>query len=335
MIIVRTPFRISFFGGGTDYPAWFREHGGAVLATTIDKYCYISCRHLPPFFEHKSRVVWSHIELVSDNKDILHPAVKAALSYLKVHEGVEILHHGDLPARSGLGSSSSFTVGLLHALHALQGTMASKMQLAREAIELEQHVMRESVGCQDQVLAAHGGFHKITFQRDGSIVLEPIVVTRQRIQDLQKHLLLFYTGKSRTASNIAASQIESVAVKEQEFRTLLKLVDEALAIVASDADLAEFGILLDKAWQIKRALTSKITTPLVDSLYEQARAAGALGGKLLGAGGGGFFLVFARPEDHERVKGALGGFLQVPFRFESSGTQVLFYEQNGFSESET
>lgn len=334
MIIVRTPFRISFFGGGTDYPAWFREHGGAVLATTIDKYCYISCRHLPPFFEHKSRIVWSHIELVHDNKDILHPAVKAALAYLKVPEGVEILHHGDLPARSGLGSSSSFTVGLLHALHALRGNMPSKRQLAREAIEMEQDVMCESVGCQDQVLAAHGGFQKIEFRRDGGIVLEPVVLARKRVQELQSHLLLLYTGKSRSASNIAASQIESVGAKEQELHTLRQTVDEALAILGSDADIGEFGRLLDKAWQIKRGLTTKITTPLVDSLYEKARAAGALGGKLLGAGGGGFFLVFARPADHECVKQALKEFLHVPFRFENSGTQVLFYEQNGFSESE-
>lgn len=334
MIIVRTPFRISFFGGGTDYPAWFREHGGAVLATTIDKYCYISCRHLPPFFEHKSRIVWSHIELVHDNKDILHPAVKATLAHLKIPDGVEILHHGDLPARSGLGSSSSFTVGLLHALHALRGSMPSKMQLAREAIEMEQNVMCESVGCQDQVLAAHGGFQKIEFRRDGGIVLEPVVLSRQRVGELQKHLMLLYTGKSRSASNIAASQIQSVSVKEQEMRTLRKTVDEALAILASDADIGEFGTLLDKAWQIKRSLTSKITTPLVDSLYEKARSAGALGGKLLGAGGGGFFLVFARPGDQDRVKQALGEFLHVPFRFESSGSQVLFYEQNGFSDTE-
>ena len=326
MIISRTPYRVSFFGGGTDYPVWYREHGGAVLATTIDKYCYISCRYLPPFFDHKSRIAYSKIETVKSNDDIEHPAVRGVLGYLKVEDGVEIHHDGDLPARTGLGSSSSFTVGLLNAVNALKATMLTKMQLAREAIKIEQEILRESVGCQDQVLAAHGGLCCIEFLQDDEIRLTPMIVNRQRIQLFQEHLILYFTGFSRTASEIAKEQIERTKEKKGELMAMCQMVQEGSKILTSQQDLSEFGKLLDEGWKLKRSLTSKISSPMIDDVYEAARKTGAIGGKLLGAGGGGFMLLFAKPEDHPRIHKALRSLLCVPFKFETGGSQIMLYE---------
>jgi D-glycero-alpha-D-manno-heptose-7-phosphate kinase len=326
MIISRTPFRISFFGGGTDYPAWYRVHGGSVLATTIDKYCFISCRFLPPFFEHASRVVYSKIELVSSVAEIQHPSVRECLRYLGIENGVEIHHEGDLPARSGMGSSSAFTVGLLNALYALGGRMPSKMELARNAIQVEQERIGESVGSQDQAMAAFGGFRRIEFAPDGTIDPRPVILPAARLSELHDHLMLVYTGVARTASEVAVEQVRVTPSRSVELRTIQQMVQEAVSILGGRTDIAEFGQLLHEAWRIKRGLTERISSSDIDGLYEAARSAGAIGGKLLGAGGGGFFLLFVRPGDQARVKDRLGHLLHVPFGFTSFGSQIIYYD---------
>lgn len=325
MIISRTPFRISFFGGGTDYPVWYRENGGAVLATTINKFCYISCRYLPPFFRHKSRIIWSKMEYVNDVSEIQHPSVKACLKFMKIKKGVEIHHDGDLPARTGMGSSSAFTVGLLHALYALKGIMPTKRQLALDAINLEQNVMKENVGSQDQALAAFGGFNLVEFGGKEHIKMMPITVDAKRLEVLQDHLMLFFTGFSRTASDIAAEQIKQAPKKDKELKSMRHMVNRALEILNSKEDVYEFGKLLNESWQIKRSLSKKISTPEIDDIYSSALGAGAIGGKLLGAGGGGFVLIFARPQTQDKIKEKLKKLLYVPFKFESLGSQIIFY----------
>jgi D-glycero-alpha-D-manno-heptose-7-phosphate kinase len=332
MIITRTPLRVSFFGGGTDYPAWFREHGGAVLATTIDKYLYLHCRYLPPFFDFKSRIVWSKIEQVQEPSEIAHPAIRGVLEWMKIGEGVEIHHHGDLPARTGLGSSSSFSVGLLHALHALRGELVSKRKLAEEAIFVEQQVLQENVGVQDQIQSAFGGLNRIDIRTDGSFEVTPLVVRAERLVGLQKHLLLLYTGLSRTASEIAAEQVATVGQKTAELKTMREMVDQGEKILVGNGDLREFGRLLDESWKLKRSLSSKIAPGFVNEIYDVARQAGADGGKLLGAGGGGFMLIFVTPEKRASVLKSLQKLLPVPFQFERGGTQIVLYEpsyQNG------
>ncbi|MBI2852137.1 MAG: kinase [Chloroflexi bacterium] len=330
MIISRTPFRVSFFGGGTDYPVWYRENGGAVLGTTIDKYCYITCRCLPPFFEHKHRIVYSQAELTREIDEIRHPAVRESLRFMGITDGMEIHHDGDLPARTGLGSSSSFTVGLLHALYALKGIMPSKMQLAKDAIHIEQHVLKENVGCQDQAMAAFGGLNRISFSGDCDMEIRRLTIRPERLELLQEHLLLVFTGFSRTASEIAGEQIRQTPNRTRELSTMYQMVDEAVGILAGDGDITEFGKLLHESWMLKRSLTDKISTPYADFLYESALKAGATGGKLLGAGGGGFILFFVKPELRASVRAALNGLLSVPFRFENSGSQIIFYESDMF-----
>jgi D-glycero-alpha-D-manno-heptose-7-phosphate kinase len=327
MIISRTPFRISFFGGGTDYPAWYRDHDGAVLATTINKYCYITCRHLPPFFDHQSRIVWSQIELVKDPRDVQHPAVREALAYLEIQEGVELHHDGDLPARTGLGSSSSFTVGVLHALHGLRGDLVDKMRLAKEAIHLEQERLHDSVGSQDQIMAAFGGFNRIDFLADGFKV-SPITIPSSRLADLERHLMLFFTGVARTASAVAEAQIQAIPRRKRELRAMYQMVDEAIEIVHGTGDLEAFGELLDESWRLKRTLTDTVSTAVIDEIYDVSRRAGAIGGKLLGAGGGGFLLLFVRPDQQPRVRCALSSLLCVPVRFEAHGSHIVFYERD-------
>jgi D-glycero-alpha-D-manno-heptose-7-phosphate kinase len=326
MIITRTPLRVSFFGGGTDYPAWFREHGGAVLATTIDKYLYLHCRYLPPFFDFRSRIVWSKIEQVQTPAEIAHPAIRGILEWLKVGEGVEIHHHGDLPARTGLGSSSAFSVGLLHALHVLRGELVSKRKLAEEAIFVEQEVLHETVGVQDQIQSAFGGLNRIDIRADGSFAVAPLVVRADRLAGLQKHLLLLYTGLSRTASEIAAEQVSTVASKTAELTAMREMVDEGERILAGTGDIGDFGRLLDESWKLKRSLSSRIAPGFVNEIYDTARRAGADGGKLLGAGGGGFMLIFVHPEKRGAVLKALSKLLPVPFEFERGGTQIVLYE---------
>lgn len=327
MIISRTPFRVSFFGGGTDYPVWYKENDGAVLATTIDKYCYITCRYLPPFFEHKYRVVYSKMEVVKEISEIEHPSARATLQFMNITDGIEIHHDGDLPARTGLGSSSSFTVGLLHVLYALKGVMPTKMQLAQDAINIEQNIIKENVGSQDQVLASCGGFNKISFKADGTFHVNPIIINNGRLQQLQDHLMLFFTGFSRYASDVAKSQIENTNNKKHELWIMHQMVDEAILILNNNKrDIKEFGNLLHESWKLKKSLSDKISNPQIDMIYESAREAGALGGKVIGAGGGGFILIFAKPEDQPKIKEKLKGILLVPFNFENYGSQIIVYQ---------
>ena len=326
MIISRTPFRISFFGGGTDYPAWYEENGGAVLGTTINKYCYITCRYLPPFFEHKHRIIYSQMEQVQDIDEIRHPSVRETMKFMGITEGIEIHHDGDLPARTGLGSSSSFTVGLVHALYALKGIIPSKMQLALDTIHIEQERIKENVGSQDQTLAAFGGFNRIDFSREHHIEVQSVTIKPQRLERLQDHLMLFFTGFSRTASQIAGEQIKQIPNKKRELTEMQRMVDEAINILNGNNDLLDFGKLLHESWQLKRSLTNKISTPYIDYVYETATRAGATGGKLLGAGGAGFILFFVKPELQPEVKESLHGLLHVPFQFENLGSQIIFYE---------
>jgi D-glycero-alpha-D-manno-heptose-7-phosphate kinase len=327
MIISRTPFRISFFGGGTDYPAWYRQHGGAVLATTIDKYCYITCRYLPPFFEHRYCIIYSKMEYCQSIEEIAHPAVREVMRYLKVDRGVEIHHDGDLPARSGMGSSSSFTVGLLHALHALQGRMASKHQLALEGIHVEQELLKETVGSQDQALAAYGGFNHITFLPNGEISVRPITISAERMRELNSHLMLFYSGIKRTASNIADSYVNGIESKKRQLRLAKDLVDEGISILSTGQDIARFGELLHEAWDAKRSLSDQVSNSYVDEIYNEAMAAGAVGGKLIGAGGGGFVLLFVPPSKQSAVKQKLNKLIHVPFQFEFSGSQIIVFDR--------
>ncbi|PIR88024.1 MAG: kinase [Candidatus Harrisonbacteria bacterium CG10_big_fil_rev_8_21_14_0_10_45_28] len=327
MIITRTPFRISFFGGGTDYPVWFENNGGAVLSASINKYCYISCRHLPPFFDYKIRITWSKTELVKSINEIQHPAVKAALEFFDIQEGLGIHYDADLPARAGLGTSSSFAVGLLHALHAFKGEITSKRQLALEAIHIEQEILKENVGCQDQAVAAFGGFNKIEFGGPDKITISPIPLTAERLDLFQNHLMLFFTGFSRTASEIAAEQIKNTPNKTVELTALKGMVDEAIGILSGSGPLDDFGKLLDKSWQIKKTLSSQISNSHIDEIYAAAKEAGALGGKLLGAGGGGFILFFVKPESQPKVREKLKNLLYVPFKFENMGSQIIYYGQ--------
>ena len=323
MIISKTPFRISFFGGGTDYPAWYCQHGGAVLATTIDKYCYLTCRYLPPFFEHRFRIVYSKIENCQTLDEIRHPAVREGLRYVNLDHGVEIHHDGDLPARSGMGSSSAFTVGLLHALYALKGQMLGKDQLAKESIYIEQERLNEAVGCQDQVLTAYGGLNHISFFQNGKFSFVPITVRPERIQDLNSHLMLFYTGIKRTASDIALTY--DIERKQRQLHIMKDLVDEGLLILNSESDITAFGELLHEAWKVKRTLSPKVSNSHIDEIYNRALVAGAIGGKLTGAGGGGFMLLFVPPDRQEKVKEAFNKLIHVPFRFESAGSQIIFF----------
>jgi D-glycero-alpha-D-manno-heptose-7-phosphate kinase len=327
MIFSRTPFRISFLGGGTDYPTWFQRHGGAVIGTTINKYCYISIRRLPPFFEHKHRVVYSRIELPQSIDEIQHPAVRAVLAEQGIQEGVEVQHHGDLPARSGMGSSSSFTVGMLNAARAFKGLMSSPEWLAKEAIRIEQSVLRENVGSQDQIWAAYGGTNLINFNPDGTFHVTPIIMSEDRRCELESHMLLFFTGLSRTAAIIAGRKIAGMDQNEFHLRSIHQMVAEASEILQGPSRrIAELGGLLNDAWRLKRELAEGVTNPAIDGIYSAALEAGAAGGKLLGAGGGGFMLLIAEPKDHARIRDRLRSLLEVSFRIGSAGSKIIIYE---------
>ena len=333
MVITRTPFRISFFGGGTDYPTWVQQHGGEVLGTTIDKYCYISVRELPPFFEHKHRLVYSKIENVGAINEIKHPAVREAFKYMKIRQGLELHHDGDLPARSGMGSSSSFAVGLLNALHALKGEFISKRDLALQAIHLEQDLIQENVGSQDQILTANGGFNRVIFKPTGEHIVEPVIISLERRRELEGHLLLFYTGISRFASEIAKTQIDNFKNREKELLAMGQMVTEALTILGSNSvDIKEFGKLLNESWKLKRSLSGSVSSQAIDEMYKTAIKHGAIGGKILGAGGGGFLLVFAEPNKHKAIIGGLKNLLHVPIKFERSGSRVVLYEPDMMAE---
>lgn len=321
MIFTRTPYRMSFLGGGTDYPAWYQERPGAVLATAINKYCWISARWLPPFFEHKHRVSYSRVEEVFRTEEINHPSVRETIRYLSINAGLEIHHDGDLPAKSGMGTSSSFTVGLLYALSQLLGRQADPMYLARTSILIETRLMKENVGAQDQTVAAFGGFNRIDFYRD-QIKVTPI--PPDRLPELQDHLLLFFTGLTRTATQVAAEQVRQIPFREKQLSHLYSLVNSGVQVLCSDGDILEFGRLLHEGWQIKRLLSKNVTTSYIDHLYEEGVKAGAIGGKLLGAGGGGFLLFMAPPDRHDDVRKAMGNLLEIPFSFEPDGSTVIF-----------
>ncbi len=330
MIISRTPFRLSLFGGGTDYPKWYLQHGGAVLGTTINKYCYITVRELPPFFEHRHRIVYSRIELVKEIEDIIHPSVRAVLKEHPLPQGIEIHHDGDLPARSGLGSSSSFTVGLLNALFALKGQMTSKKRLADETLRIEQQVIAEAVGSQDQIWAAYGGLGRINFATDGSYEVEPVILSDSRKRELEDSLLLCFTGISRFSVEVAKDKIANLEAKANQLHTMRQMVDEAEAILRSPTrPLAEIGKLLHQSWMLKRELAGSITTDVIDEIYDAAMAAGALGGKVLGAGGGGFMAFYVPPERRKAVAESLKDLIQVPFKIGSPGSRVIVYEPGG------
>lgn len=324
MIISRTPFRISFFGGGTDYPEWYREHGGGVLSTSIAHYCYLNCRHLPQFFDYKNRIVWSKIETVNAVNDIVHPAVREILKKYDLN-GLEIHHDGDLPSRSGLGSSSSFSVGLLHAVHSMLGRMRSKTELAQEAIDLERNILKENVGIQDQIAAAFGGLNLIDIQRDGTFSVTPLVIQAAHRESFETHLMLFYTGISRFASEIAGKKIAEIPRKGQILHRLHQMVNEG-AHELIEGNFQNFGTLLDEGWNLKKSISTSISNTQIDEIYQIAKTAGAWGGKLLGAGGGGFILFAAPIEKQASIRLALNKLLEVPVKFERQGSQIILYD---------
>lgn len=327
MIITQTPVRISFLGGGTDYPAYFRRHGGATLATSINKYTIITVQSLPQFAEFCARVNYSRVESVSSIDDIQHPSARECLRFMGLTGGVEIHYVSDLPARTGVGSSSSATVGLLMALHAFKNEMASLEQVAAEAVHVEQQMIRERVGCQDQYVCALGGLRHLQFHPDGRVSADPVILEPARRQALQDRLMLLYTGIQRSAHEVLAEQLQRTEAgqNQAELARLRELVGSGLEVLASGRDLAEFGALLHEAWQLKRQLSAQITTAGIDDAYARARQAGAIGGKLLGAGGGGFLLLYVEPPDRARVRRALPALREADFAFEDTGSRVIFY----------
>lgn len=332
MIISRTPYRISFFGGGTDYPDWYLKEGGAALSTTIDKYCYISCRVLPPFFPNKYRIVWSHIEEIATIPEILHPAVREGLISMGINGrcGLEIHHMGDLPARAGMGSSSSFAVGLILALSAYKEKMIDRYQLAMRAIDLEQNYLKEHVGSQDQIAAAFGGMNLIEFSKDGTIRVNRLTVSQKRIEALQNRLVLFFTGTSRLASEVSKDVIANLNRKHDVLKKMHQMVYQAIDILNSDCDLDDFGRLLNATWELKKTVSARISNEKIDRLYNKAMDHGALGGKLLGAGGSGFMLFYVPKARRAELKEALEGYLHVPFRFENEGSRIIHYTANPY-----
>ena len=330
MIISRTPVRVSLFGGGSDYPAYYREHGGEVLGFAIDKYVWLTLRRLPPFFAHRHRIVHSEIELTKGFDDIHHPVVRELFKMENFGCGLELHYDGDLPARSGVGSSSSFTVGLLNVLHAFKGHMATREALARLAITLERDILQENVGAQDQVWAAYGGFNRIFFRADDTFDVSPIIIPNERRKELMRHMMLFFTGISRFASDIAGEQIRNMPKNQDGISTIRQMVPEALSILQSPADrLNEIGWLLHDAWRLKRELSASVSNPEIDAIYDAARSAGAIGGKLLGAGGGGFMLLFAPRGAQKAIREALSSLIEVPFSVAYEGSRIVMYESEG------
>ena len=329
MIISRTPFRISFFGGGTDYPVWFKQHEGAVINTTINKYCFITARYLPPFFKYKNRIRYFNHEETQTLDEIKHPSVRETAKFVNIDRGIEIVHNSDLPAQSGLGSSSTFTVSLLHALYSLKNYMPTKKELAMNAIHIEQNIIGESVGSQDQTAAAFGGLNRIFFDKTGDIEVESLIVESQRRLQLEECLMIFFTGFSRTASDIAKEQINLTSQRERELNEMKDICDEAFSILSNHkVDINSFGELLNQQWKLKKSMTDKVSNKSLDDIYETGIKAGALGGKLLGAGGGGFMLFYVPKEKQGSVKKALNSKLNVPFRFDYTGSKIIYYSHD-------
>ena len=324
MVITKTPFRMSFFGGGTDIPNYFRENCGAVLSTTFDKYCYVNVRHLPRFFDYTTELSYSKTERITDVESIEHPAIREAMKMLDMHE-IRLTYEADLPARSGLGTSSSFAVGMLNAFYALKGKYADKKKLADEAIYLERVLCREAGGWQDQIAASFGGFNRINFNADGYEIF-PVIISPERKQRLNENLMMFFTGFTRFSSEVQKVNNVSAENKRNQLREMYKLVDEAERILTdSESDLDDFGRLLDHTWQLKKQTGTAISTGSIDAFYEKGIKAGALGGKLLGAGGGGFLVFYVQPEYKNAVMNAMKDLMYIPFAFESVGTRVIHY----------
>ena len=328
MIITQTPFRMSFFGCGTDFPDFYREHGGAVISTTFDKYCYVNVRHLPRFFDYSTELSYARTERVKRVEDIEHPAIREAMKHLDMHE-IRLTYEADLPARSGLGTSSSFAVGMLNAFYALKGKYADKRKLADDAIFLERVLCNESGGVQDQIAASFGGMNRINFNAEGYTV-NPVIISPERKKLLNRNLMLFFTGFSRFSSDIQVAAEKNLKSKQNQLLEMLSLVDDAEKILTSKTDLEEFGRLLDYTWQLKRGITDKVSTDSIDAVYSRALQAGATGGKLLGAGGGGFLLFYVDPDKQENVRKALENLLYVPFEFENGGTRVIHYTPESY-----
>jgi len=329
MIISRTPFRISFFGGGTDYPVWYEKNGGITLSTTINKYAYITLRELPPFFDYKHRIQYYLKEEANSLEEIKHPVVREAAKLLGIKKGIEMVHNADLPARSGLGSSSTFTVGFLQALYTFKNQMVTKRELALNAINLEQNIIGEAVGSQDQTIVAFGGLNLIEFNKSKTFQVQEVIISEDRLQSLQENLLLCFTGFARTAESIAKSQIKVTPYKEKELSMMMEIVKEAKDIIFNNKiSLDEFGKLLNEQWFLKKNLTKHISNKDIDDIYNTAIKAGAIGGKLLGAGGGGFMLFYAKKENHLKIKEALKKKLFVPFRFEKTGSQIIYFSHD-------
>lgn len=325
MIITRTPIRLSFLGGGTDFPAWYNRHGGMVVGGCLDKYSYVQARRLLPFHAHKTRVVYSEVETVNDNDDIQHAAVRATLKHLGFGGGVEIFHAGDIPGRSGTGSSSTFVVGLLNAVAALQGRFLSRAELADAAIHVEQNLLGETVGCQDQTWAAHGGLNVIKFRQNGDISVFPLCLDRAGIESLEAHLMLFFSGQSRTSSDVARACAQAAPQKEKEHWTLLRLAEEGVSAIQK-GDHESLGRLMDQGWRIKAGLAPGVSTETVSRLYNTARVCGAWGGKVMGAGGGGCVALVVPPGKQGAVAAGLKplGATHIPFRFDFDGSVVIF-----------
>lgn len=328
MIVSRTPHRISFFGGGTDYPEYYLEHGGKTLGVAIDKYSYLNVRRLPPFFDFKHRVVYSKQENVNSISEIVHPSVRETLKYLNVDCGVSIHHDGDIPARSGMGSSSAFTVGLINSINALNGKMTSKQELTNESIHIEQNLIQENVGSQDQTFAAYGGLNTIEFLQNGEISVSPIIMNQKRLITFQDNIMLFFSGLARTASDVVAEQMQKTSINIPNLNKMKAMVDEAQNILTSERSLNEFGELLNYTWELKKSLSSKVSNAEIDNMYKKAINAGAIGGKLLGAGGGGFMAFYVEKENQQKVKIALKDYLNIPFNFDFDGSKIVVYEPN-------
>lgn len=328
MIITRTPLRISFFGGGTDMPTWYREYGGAVLSTTIDKYQYITCRRLMPYWDYKHQFFYgSAYEMVREFAEIRHPSIRETLRYFDIDYGLDMHYNTDIPARSGMGSSSAFTVGFVNALYGMKGIMPNKRRLATDAIHIEQDLIQETVGSQDQIAAAFGGLNCIEFKQGGNFFVHPVTIGKKRREELEKHLVLIFSGFSRFASEVEKKKLASMAQKKAVLHEMQEMVQEALDILTGDKDLRIFGEMLDHTWRLKRSLSEGVSTSAIDELYEKGLKYGAIGGKLLGAGGGGFFLFFCEPEKQARLLAGLSGYLHIPFHFEENGSQVIYYRE--------
>jgi len=329
MVITQTPFRMSFVGGGTDFPEFYRKYGGSVISTTFDKYCYVTVRHLPRFFDYRSHITYSKTESVDSSDEIVHPAIRETMKYMDMHE-LRLIYDADLPTKSGIGTSSSFVVGMLNAFYALKGKYVDKRKLADDAIYVERELCAEIGGIQDQIAASFGGLNRIKFTSDGYTV-QPIIIPAERKQSLCDNLMLFFTGFSRYSPQVQETTRNAIPEKISQLQETMELVDEAERILTGCGSLNEFGKLLDHVWHLKRTLSSDISNSFIDECYKKAKSAGALGGKILGAGGGGFLLFYAEPDKQKTLLKVLNNLLYVPFQFENSGTKVIHFEQEAFS----